>query len=154
MGWNGNSSGIGAEQLGRQPSEPDENRKQHRVHGLGEEQIRDALDVADHPASLADDIRQRRELVVQQHDLRDRPGGGAARPHRHTDVGVLEGQHVVDSVAGHRDRVSSRLQGMHHGPLLVGPHPAECGVFLEGVGQPIGVVGQLARIHRLALETE
>jgi hypothetical protein len=43
---------------------------------------------------------------------------------------------------------------MHHGALLVGPHPAERGVFLEGVGQLVGLVGQLTGIHRLALEAE
>ena len=53
MGWNGKQQRIGAEQLGGQPSETDENRQQHRHHGLGEEQVRDPFDVADHPARAA-----------------------------------------------------------------------------------------------------
>ena len=43
---------------------------------------------------------------------------------------------------------------MHHRALLIRPHPTEGGALLEGVGQPVGLVGQLAGIHRLALQAE
>jgi hypothetical protein len=44
--------------------------EQHRVDGLGEEQRGDPLDVADDAATLGDDVRERGEPVVQQHDRR------------------------------------------------------------------------------------
>src|SRR6476661_901222 len=73
-----------------------------------------------------------------------------ARPTRiasSTEFGVLERQHVVDTVAGHCDRVPTRLKGVHHGTLLVRPHSAERRVLLERVRQLVGLVGQLAGIH-------
>ena len=143
IGWNGNSSGSVPKIFDAKPGQPDEHRQQHRVHRLGEEQVGDPFDVADHPPALADDVRQRGELVVQQHDLGDRARRRAARAHRHADVGVLERQHVVDAVAGHRHGVPARLQRVHHRPLLVGPHPAERGVLVQRVGQ-------LRRVRRAA----
>ena len=139
MGWNGNGSGSVPKSFDASPAKPDQHRQQHRVHRLGEEQVRDAFDVADDAPALADDVRQRRELVVQQHDLRHRPRRRAARAHGHADVGVLEREHVVDAVARHRHRVAARLQRVHHGALLVGPHPAEGGVLVQHVGQFVGL---------------
>ena len=49
---------------------------EHGVDGFGEEQLRDALDVADDAASLGHDVRQRGEAVVEEHDLGDGAGGG------------------------------------------------------------------------------
>jgi hypothetical protein len=43
---------------------------------------------------------------------------------------------------------------VHHRAFLVGPHPAERGVLLEGVGQLLGFPGQLARVERLAFQTQ
>ncbi len=88
-----------------------QDRQQDRVDGLGEEQGGDAGDVADDPAALGDHRRQRREAVVEQHDLRDRAGGLGAGAHRHTDVRVLQRQHVVDAVAGHRDMCGRATAG-------------------------------------------
>ena len=96
-----------------------EDRQHHRVRGLGEEQAGDPLDVVDDPSALGDDGRQRREVGVHQHELGDAACGLAARRHRHAAVGVLQREHVVDAVAGHRDGVAARLQGADHRPLLV-----------------------------------
>ena len=92
-------------------------RKDHRQHGddgridrLRQEEIRHALDVAEHPPALANDVRERRELVIEQNDLRDRTGCSGARPHRDPEVGVLEGEDVVDAVARHRHCVPGALK--------------------------------------------
>ena len=46
-----------------------EDHRQHgddrRIDRLRQEEIRHPLDVAEHPAALADDVGKRRELVVQ-----------------------------------------------------------------------------------------
>ena len=68
---------------------------------------------------------QRRELAVEQHELRDRARRRRARAHRHADVGVLQRQRVVHAVAGHRDHVAPRLQRADHRPLLLRRDPAE-----------------------------
>ena len=54
-----------AEDLARDPGDPDQQCEQDRVDRLGEEQVGDALDVADDAPALADDVGQRRELVVE-----------------------------------------------------------------------------------------
>ena len=46
-------------------------REERRVHGLGHEEVRRPLDVGDHPPAFGDDAGQRRELAVEQHELRD-----------------------------------------------------------------------------------
>ena len=86
---------------------------------VGQEQAGDPLDVADDPPALADHVRQSGELAVEQDQLGHRPGGLGAVAHGHTDVGVLEGQGVVDPVAGHGHGVTLGLQGPHHRPLLL-----------------------------------
>ena len=60
----------------QQHGQADERRDDRRVEGLGEEDVGDALDVAEHPAALRDHAWHDGELVVEQHQLRDRAGGG------------------------------------------------------------------------------
>ena len=67
----------------------------------------------------------RRELAVEQHELRHRAGRGRARAHGHADVGVLQRERVVHAVAGHRDDVPLRLQRADHRPLLLRRDPPE-----------------------------
>ena len=74
---------------------------------------------------------QRGEGRIQQHELRGRPRRGAPRAHRDADVGVLQGEHVVHAVAGHRDDVPAGLERLDHRALLLGGDPAEHGVRLE-----------------------
>jgi len=42
-------------------------------------------------------------LPVEQHELGDGPRRGGALSHRHPDVGVLQRERVVHTVASHRD---------------------------------------------------
>ena len=110
-------------------------REEQRVRGLDEEQARDPLDVVDHPPTLGEHRGQRRERAVEQHELGDRSAGLGAARHRDAAVGVLQGEHVVDAVAGHRDDVAARLQRLHHRPLLVRRHPPEHRRAVERVGE-------------------
>ena len=100
-------------------------REKHRVDRLGDEQVRDALDVCDHPPALGDDAWHVRELVVEKHNLRDGPRRGRAVAHRDADVGVLQRERVVHAVAGHRDHVTASLQRRDDRPLLLRRDPAE-----------------------------
>lgn len=69
------------------------------------------------------------------------PGG-----HRHRAVGLLEGQHVVHSVARHGHGVALGFQRAHEPALLVRGHAAEHGVFLHGGGYVL-VRAEFARVH-------
>ena len=121
-------------------------REQHRVDGLGHEQVRRALDVGHHPPALGHDAGQGRELAVEEHELRDGARRGRARAHRHADVGVLQRQRVVHAVAGHRHDVALRLQRADHRPLLLGRDPPEHPVLLEHLGHLVLVLGELAGV--------
>ena len=69
------------------------------------------------------------------HTLYDGVAGGVgAGGHGDAAVGVLEGQHVVDAVAGHGHGVALPLEGAHQLALLVGGDPAEDGVLPHGAG--------------------
>ena len=123
-----------------QPLTPMTSGQEQRVEGLGQEQVGHPLDVGDDPAALGDHLGEHGEVVVEQHEAGHRPGRGAAGAHGHADVGLLEGERVVDAVAGHGHDVAAGLQGVDHGPLLLGRDPAEHAVGLEHVGQVVGVV--------------
>ena len=69
----------------------------------GEEHLRRGGDAGDDPAALRAGGQQRGEGVVEQHDVGDVPGDGAAAAHRHPDLGRLQRAGVVDAVADHRD---------------------------------------------------
>ena len=58
-------------------------------------------------------------FAVEQHELRDRPGGRRAGSHRHADVGDLQRERVVHAVARHRHDVAARLQRLDDRLLLV-----------------------------------
>ena len=77
------------------------------------------LDVPDHPATLATTYGRVANLSSSKTIWPPPAIAELAGAHRHTEVGVLERQHVVDPVARHRHRMTLRLQGTHHGPLLV-----------------------------------
>ena len=71
-------------------------------------------------------------LPVEQDELGDGLGGLRAVAHGDADVGVLEGERVVDAVAGHRDDVAVGLQGVDEGALLLGGDAAEDRVRARG----------------------
>ena len=135
----------GQERVGP-PGDADRNREEHRIDGLRHEQVGDPFDVGDHPAALGDDPRHRCELAVEQHELGDRAGRRGTVPHRDADVGVLERERVVDTIACHRDGVAARLQPLDDPPLLLRTHPSENRMGLDGLGELLVVVGELTRI--------
>ena len=69
---------AGQERIGP-AGDADRDREQHRVDGLGHEQVRDPLDVGDDPPALGDDAGHGREVAVEQHDLRDGARRGRTR---------------------------------------------------------------------------
>ena len=134
----------------RPPGEPHRDREEHRVHRLGDEQVRDALDVGDDAAAFGDDAGHRREAAVEQHDLGDGARRRRAVAHRDADVGVLQRERVVDTVARHRDDVAARLQRADDRALLVRRDPAEHGRAFEHVGERVLVLGELTRVDGIA----
>ncbi|CAB5018535.1 unannotated protein [freshwater metagenome] len=124
-----------------------EHGEQHCVDRLGEEEVRDALDVVDHPPPLGEHVGQRAVCVIEQDELSDRARRGRARPHGDAHVGILQRQHVVDAVAGHGDDVAPGLQRADHVALLLRGDPPEHGVPIEHVGQRRDLGGQLTRVE-------
>jgi hypothetical protein len=70
------------------PGDGNEDRDQDRVDRLRDEEVRRALDVRDHTTAFGHNAGQRRELAVEQHELRDRARRRGARAHGNADVGV------------------------------------------------------------------
>ena len=138
---------AGQERVGQQ-RDADGDGQERRPDRLGDEQVGDAFDVGRDPAAFGDDAGQGGEPAVEQHQVGDRPGRRRARAHGDADVGELEGQHVVDAVAGHRHRVAAGLQGRDHRLFLLGGHPAEDRALLQQAAERAGVLGQVPRIGR------
>ena len=63
-------------------------------------------------------MRQRCEVVVHQHELRDGPCRCAPSSHRDAHIGVLEGEQIVHTVSGHSHDVPLPLQGLHNTAFL------------------------------------
>ena len=92
------------------------------------------LDVVDDPPSLGHHLGHGGEVGVEEHELGGVAGGVGAGGHGDAAVGVLEGQHVVDTVAGHGHGVALPLEGADQLALLVGGDPAEDGVLPHRAG--------------------
>ena len=83
----------------RQHGDADRDRQHHRVHGLRDEEVRHSLEVVDDaglrpPRSAASQIGCRVARAGRRRARR------AAAAHRDADVRVLQGEDVVDTVAG------------------------------------------------------
>ena len=91
----------------------------------GQEDVHRRRDAVDDPPALALRGQQRGERVVDQHDVGDVAGDGAAAAHRHPDVGALERAGVVDAVADHGDVAALPAQRVDDPLLLLGGDPAE-----------------------------
>lgn len=50
--------------------------EQHRIDGLGQEEVGNPLDVVDHPPAFVHNFGQNGEGAVKQHSLRDGTRGG------------------------------------------------------------------------------
>ena len=62
-----------------------------------------------------------REVVVEEHEVRRLTSDvGPGLAHRDADVGLAQSRRVVDTVAGHRDHLTSLLQGARDPELLFG----------------------------------
>lgn len=143
---------VGDGELTRQEREledecAEDDRQERRIDRLVQEQHRNAFDVRDDLAPLGDDIRQVRELPVQQHEPCDGLGGRRSRVHRDPDVGRFDGEGVVDAVAGHRDGVPVALQRRDHALLLLGGDASEHRVPVEHVGEFGIIVGKPSGIE-------
>ena len=78
-------------------------------------------DVAVDAPAQAHRRHQRREIVVDQHQGGSFAGDvRAAAAHRHADVRGAQRRSVVDAVAGHRDDIAIRLEGLHQAQLVLG----------------------------------
>ena len=114
----------------RQPGDANDEREHSRVDRLGHEQVRHTFDVRDDLPPLGDDGRHRAEVVIDQHQLRYTARRIGAGPHGDAEIGLLEGQHVVDAVPGHGHGMGAGAQGLHHGLLLPRRHtPEDVGVL-------------------------
>ena len=139
--WRGRN-GIGP------PGDADRDREQHGVHRLGHEEIRDPLDVGDDPPAFGNDTGHGRELPVEQHDLGHGAGRRRATAHRDPDVGVLQRECVVHTVARHRNHVTTLLQRGHDRPFLVRGHASHHTGSIEHLTQLVGRVGKVAAVDR------
>ena len=95
------------------------------VHGLGDEEVGDPLDVGDHLPALRQDPRHGGERAVEEHYAGNGSARLAPRPHRDPEVRLLERLHVVDPVPDHRHHVPLGLEDVHDGELLLRSDPAE-----------------------------
>ena len=89
-----------------------------------------------------------RELGIHQHHLGHGLGGGRRIAHGDAEVRLLDGERVVDAVAGHGNHVVLRVQRLHDGPLLGGQHTSQHIDVLKHAGQLVHVLGQRAGVHR------
>ena len=152
----GGDNGQLAGQVGvGDPGQGHHHGNEGRVGGLGQEQGGHALHIGNDPPPLGHHPGQGGEAPVQEHQAGHGLGGGGGVAHGDPQVGVLEGQGVVDAVAGHGHHVPARAQGAHEVALLLGGDPAEHGTGLQGVGQgpPLLLlgVGQHPGVHALGL---
>ncbi len=78
---------------------------------VDEQEAQALADVAVDRPALLHRVNEAREVVVEQHDVRDVARDvGAARAHGHADVGRAQRGGVVDAVAGHRDDGAAGLE--------------------------------------------
>jgi hypothetical protein len=129
----------------RHARDPYRHGEEQRIRRLGDEKTGDALHVVDDPPPFGHHAGQAREAAVEQHELGDGPARIGSVAHGDSHVGVLEGEHVVDAVARHRDSTALLLQGAHHGSLLLRGDAAEHREALDGDGDGI-VVGEGVRV--------
>ena len=86
------------------------------------------LNVLKDMPTFADGFHNRREVVVEQHEIRRRAGHiGAPPAHGDADVGPTQSGRVVDAVAGHRNDGASVLQPVDDQELLFGTDPRKNG---------------------------
>ncbi len=85
-------------------------REQRRPHRLGEEEVRDPLDVGGDPPAFGDHPGRVAKLPSSSTSSATALVAGAPEPIAMPMSASLRRKHIVDAVAGHRDRVPARLQ--------------------------------------------
>ena len=106
-------------------------RNQERENILYKEQRCCPLNVIDDPTPFVHHLRHGGKVGIQQHQLRHLTGGIGTRCHGNAAVRVLQRQHIVDTVAGHGDRMPRLLHGFDQLSLLI--RPTDCGGWLVDV---------------------
>ena len=126
-------------------------RNQRRVDGLDEEQAGDALHVRHDLTAAGHNVGQVRELRIDEHDLCHGFGGGRGVAHRDAEIGLLDGERIVDAVSGHGDHVITGVQRLDDRLLLVGQHAADHIDVLQHAGELVDVLRQRARVDGMRL---
>ena len=62
---------------------------------------------------------------------------------------MLEREHIVDTITGHRDGPLPQMQRIDHRLLLRRRHPSEHTVVIDRTGKLLGILGQLPRVDRV-----
>ncbi|EXI66264.1 MAG: hypothetical protein AW07_04610 [Candidatus Accumulibacter sp. SK-11] len=113
-------------------------------------------DVVVDGASFLDSAHDGGEVVVGEHQgcglLRDRGAGDA---HGDADVGGFQRRGIIDAVAGHRDDMAARLQGLDDAQLVFGRDAGEDGGALGHRTRRRAVESfNFAALARFACQTE
>ena len=133
------------QQRGLRAEERRDGDDQHLGHVARQQEQDDLAQVVEDGAAFSDGFDDGREVVVGEHHV----GGlardvGAHEPHRHADVGALEGRCVVDAVAGHRDDLAVALERVDDAQLVLGVHARVDADVLDLSGEL--VVGHLLEL--------
>ena len=123
---------LDGDQRKREIAQDADDRQQHRVDGLDQEDAADPRDVVDHAAALVQHVRQGGEVRVQQHDLRRLPRGIAARAHSDAAIRLPQRRQVVHAVAGHGHAMALPLQRLDELLFLRGRDAPKDGMGLRG----------------------
>ena len=123
---------------------PDEERRE-LGDVVGQVVGQEPADVDKGRPSLLDPGDDAGEGVVEEHQVRRLTGDvGPRASHGDADVGLVQGGGVVDSVAGHRDDVTSRTQGPRDAEFVLGRDPGDDQtVVVEEGGQDALVGGEV-----------
>ena len=124
-------------------SDADREDEQRGEHGLRDEQLGHALDVAQDLAPLLDREGDRLEALGHEHDVGDALRELAARAECDGDIALLEGGDVVDAVADHPDAPASASQRCHELALVLGLHAREDGVVDRAASQRARLLWEL-----------
>ena len=141
VNWRGSSGKVPGRDRDRQADHGGE-------HGLGYEQPGHPLDVAQDLSPLGDHPGHDREVVADEHQVGDRARHLGPGPLGDGQTGLLEGGHVVDPVADHRDVATGVGERRHDGSLALGRDPPDRGRGQDGVPQRGGIGGQRLAVER------
>ena len=120
-----------------------------REDRLGDEQPRDALDVAQDLTALVDHLRQFGEIAGDQHEVRHRPRHLGPASLRDREPRLLECRHVVDAIAEHPDILAGLREHPHHARLVVRRDAADRRRRAHRCEQRVVALRQRAAVERV-----